>query len=275
MFGYAGADERLLTEAQKTRYSAVYCGVCRALGEERKKRDRLLLSYDFVLLPLILSALTGESYAANDVRCLPHPFGSHPALFNRYTEYAADLTVLLAYEKILDDVKDEGGAVPRLEASLFRRDAEAVGKKYPELKREIDLRLGEIAHAEKNNVLVPDVPADAFGGLLAAVFLGAPGVNKLDEEVRNRLWRFAFFLGKAIYLMDAAVDFQQDLRRGRYNPFLRSSFDHRKQTLELVLAEAVAALGRLPLGEDAAIVENVLYAGIWRRFVFEEGREKP
>ena len=266
MFGYAEAERKKLTEAERRRYGAIYCGICRALGDGRSALTRVLLSYDFVLLPLLLSDLCGVPFDERTVRCLPHPVRAHEAFFNDLVSYAADMTVLLAYEKELDDLKDDGGLAPRVLSSRLKNAADRVKADFPEVADAIGARLAEISDAEAKNVLVPDVPANAFGGLLAEVFLGAPFADSLSDDLRRDLWDFSFLLGKAIYLMDAAVDFQQDLRRGRYNPFIRSSFDHRKQTLELVLADALTSLDRLPLGTDRGIVENVLLSGIWRRF---------
>ena len=44
MFGYVSANYAELTEAQKNRYSAVYCGICRGIRQQLHSRQTELIS---------------------------------------------------------------------------------------------------------------------------------------------------------------------------------------------------------------------------------------
>ena len=97
MFGYVIANLEGLTQAQKDRYKGCYCGLCRVLKQRHGFSGRLTLTYDMTFLVLLLSAL----YEADEERgmevCPAHPLRKHFYWQTRYTEYAADMNVVLAY----------------------------------------------------------------------------------------------------------------------------------------------------------------------------------
>jgi hypothetical protein len=57
MFGYAVANIHTLTEQEKKRYREIYCGLCGVLRENYGIAGRTALTYDMVLLIMILSSL--------------------------------------------------------------------------------------------------------------------------------------------------------------------------------------------------------------------------
>ena len=57
MFGYVIANADSLTDEEKARYKAVYCGLCRSLGERHGLRGRLTLNYDMTFLILLLNSM--------------------------------------------------------------------------------------------------------------------------------------------------------------------------------------------------------------------------
>ena len=57
MYGYLLADESTLDSAEKERYQALYCGLCRTLGKRYDLPSKLGLSYDMVFLLMLLGSL--------------------------------------------------------------------------------------------------------------------------------------------------------------------------------------------------------------------------
>lgn len=55
MFGYVRAVTAVLPPEEQARYRAVYCGLCKTLGERYGKAAQLTLNYDFVFLALLLA----------------------------------------------------------------------------------------------------------------------------------------------------------------------------------------------------------------------------
>jgi hypothetical protein len=87
-------------------------------------------------------------------------------------------------------------------------------------------------------------------------------------------------LGRFIYLMDAAVDYKNDLRKGKYNPYVAMGLGEDRQRWEeylvLIMGRCSQAYERLPLVQDKGLLDNILYSGVWinyRRKRKEEDRK--
>ena len=57
MFGFVMADGKELSQQEKDRYGAVYCGICRRIRLQSGHVARLGLSYDMAFLALLLMSL--------------------------------------------------------------------------------------------------------------------------------------------------------------------------------------------------------------------------
>ena len=282
MFGFAAANPEKLSPESRKRYQGMYCGVCRAMGrrpapaltdeDETPIRigsaavHRLALTYDLVLPVLILSAVTDTPFTMRTLRCGVRPIKKRTVLENKFTLYAADMNLLLAYYRFLDDIADEGGALPKAQAALFRKEALRLTERYPSLAREIGDCLRVIGEAERRNETDHEIPASAFGELLGAVFAW------YDLPCREQLYRFGHSLGKVIYYMDAAVDIQADLKKERYNPLIRLDAEQRAALLNLQLGECMEIYADLPFERDRDITDNILLSGVWTNYEREKRR---
>ena len=87
-----------------------------------------------------------------------------------------------------------------------------------------------------------------------------------------------FFLGKYIYIMDAYDDLEKDIKKKNYNPLIslrnEENFTERcKDMLTLMAAESSRAFESLPILENVDILRNILYAGIWNKFLEHNCKE--
>ncbi len=92
-----------------------------------------------------------------------------------------------------------------------------------------------------------------------------------DDVYARDLRELGFYLGKFIYLCDCYEDVERDIKKKNYNPLIRRSENETfaqdcEQMLSDMMARAAMAFERLPLLEDAEIMRNILYSGIWLRF---------
>ena len=108
MFGFIIPNYNTLKESEKNRYQSIYCGLCHSLRDNYSNISRLALNYDLTFLALLLSSLYEPNEATEDCKCIFHPGKKFKSVNNEFSDYCADLTVALAYHKILDDVKDDG-----------------------------------------------------------------------------------------------------------------------------------------------------------------------
>ena len=103
MFGFVTASYSELTKAEKDRYGAVYCGICRQIRRRSSQTARLGLSYDMAFLALLLMSLYEPEESAGKKACALHPVKPRPWVDNEYIRYAADMNVALARYQTLDD----------------------------------------------------------------------------------------------------------------------------------------------------------------------------
>ncbi len=268
MFGYIQANINDLTEEERLRYRAVYCGFCRMLQQRCGRAARLSLTYDLTFLILLLSSLYEPPEDHTNLRCIVHPMKHHPADSNCFTEYAADINVALVYHKCMDDWKDEHRADRRLYAKALENAYEKVRLRQPRAIQAIERELTALAAIEKENIPDADAAAAAFGRLMAALFI----VRK--DRWEPDLYQLGFGLGQFIYLADAAADYKKDKKKGAYNPLSALSADPAamKPLLMQLLGSASEAFERLPLVSDVHLLRNIFYSGIWLRYNRE--REK-
>ena len=92
---------------------------------------------------------------------------------------------------------------------------------------------------------------------------------------REDLWaptlrEMGMALGRFIYLADGARDFRRDKRKQKYNPFLtmgkQEDWKLWNEYLVLAMGRCTQAFERLPLVQDKALLDNILYSGVWVNF---------
>ena len=274
MFGFVAASLEELSEEQKNRYQAVYCGICRAIRDLDGQLCRMALSYDMAFLALLLMSLYEPEETSGRGRCIAHPGKRRPWTDNEYIRYAARMNVALACFKARDDWQDDGKFSAKFLAKVFGRNESEITAAYPRQCAAMADCIRELSALEKAGCPNPDEPANCFGRLMAELLVCRE--DRWAEDLRQ----MGFFLGRFIYLADAAIDYRKDIKKGSYNPFAamgsEEDFENWEQYLVLAMAGCTDAYERLPLVEDKGILDNILYSGIWlsyRRMQRESGKE--
>ena len=125
--------------------------------------------------------------------------------------------------------------------------------------------LDELGTREKMNETNVDVVAGLFGRIMQILFV------PFDDIYAKGLGRMGFYLGKFIYIMDAFDDVEDDVKKGRYNVFSKYYTDpdfetHVKDMLTMMMAECSDAFEMLPAVDNADILRNILYSGVWNSY---------
>lgn len=269
MFGFVIANTAALSEEEKRRYRAAYCGLCRALRLRSGSISRLTLNYDMTFLVLVLSSIYEDGGEPGYERCCVHPSKKHEYWHSAFTDYAADMNVALAYYSCLDNWQDDRSPAALASARFLRRRFEAAEERNPEQCAVIRRCLGEIAEAESSAAPSPDACANSFGRLMGELFAGTGGIWS------ERLRAFGEALGRFIYIMDACVDYPRDVKRGSYNPLTqlfgpKADEKELRKILDMLIGDCALAFERLPLTQDLGILRNVLYSGVWTRYELEK-----
>ena len=265
MFGYVTVSQDDLKVKEYKRYRGFYCGLCRALHKKYGRTGQLALTYDMTFLSMLLNGLYEPPLHELTHRCLVHPVQKQTFLFNEITEYAADMSVLLAYYKELDNVIDEKSLRGRAYTLITRRQAKKIAENYPRQAEAVREQLGELQIIEDSNTYDLDRSSGCFGKLLAELSVFREDV--WSEDLR----RMGFFLGKFIYLMDAVDDLEQDIKKGNYNPLIelsqRKDFEaYIENTLIMMMAECSKNFELLPIVQYTDILRNILYSGVWSKY---------
>jgi len=247
------------------RYRGYYCGLCRAIGQRCSSACRMALSFEMTFLAMLHTSLYEPETSAEKHRCLFHPVTKQLMLSNEAIDYAADLSALVSYYDLLDGWEDER-RVDRLAASrVLKSAAKRAGERLPRQKEAVERYVRALHEVEKRNDQNLDAAANLTGEMLAELYVMREDVYAKD------LRELGFYLGKFIYLCDSYEDIERDIKKKNYNPLIERGRDeafagHCEQMLSDMMARAAMAFERLPLLEDAEIMRNILYSGVWLRF---------
>lgn len=151
MFGYIIPNYNTLKEEQKDRYQSVYCGLCHSLRDNYSNISRLALSYDLTFLVLLLSSLYEPIEETENCNCIFHPGKKFQSAKNQFSDYCSDLTVALAYHKILDDVNDEGKLKAKIREKALREQYKKVCVKIPETTASVEKYMTNIKEIEQRD----------------------------------------------------------------------------------------------------------------------------
>lgn len=270
MFGYVMPYKPELKIREYEIFRGYYCGLCYEIGK-KSQLSRLTLTYDMVFMGLILSSV----YMNKDIlkkKVCPFKLKKVPMInFSVYMEYAADMNILLANRKLIDNYQDDR-SYASLIASKFvntnKFSALALAK-----TDKIDYNLKEIYKLEKLKSTNIDELSHYFGQLTAELF-------KIENDRTGRiLSEIGYNLGKWIYTLDALDDLVRDFENNKYNPLINSKIlqymspvEYRTSiiggvefSLYKYLENISKAFELLQLNKNREIIENVVYFGMRNR----------
>lgn len=262
MFGIVTAQLSTVSNAEKERYHALYCGLCRALKTRYGQVSRAVLTYDLTFYIMLCDSLHEPDETTGAEHCLTHPMKKMPFAQSRFTDYAADLAVALAYHKCLDDWNDDRSKKARAAQAVLKAPYELARERIGGQCRSIERSMERGALIEADPEATPDAAAREFGDLLGTLFMHGQGI--WTEAMHD----LGYELGRFIYLMDAAVDFAADKEHGSYNPLAKLDMTPRdmETLLSVLIGRACAVFEKLPLERDLHLMRSILYAGVWQKF---------
>lgn len=272
MFGYIAINKAEMKFKDYDMYQSYYCGLCKRLKECYGRRGQMTLSYDMTFLIVLLTGLYEPDTDVDIVNCIAHPFEKHTARTNEYSDYAAAMNLILTYYKCKDDWQDEQKKKSFAVMKALQSKMKEIELKYPEKVSLTALNLQKLSVLETENETNIDVMAGLFGEIMAELFAYR------QDEWETSLRKIGFFLGKFIYLMDAYEDVEKDIKTGNYNPFKKAFLENVsfsediRSLLTLMMAECSREFEKLPVLLHADILRNILYSGVWQKYVLVTGK---
>lgn len=267
MFGYVKVNRAALSEENLQVYQSYYCGLCRYLKSNYGVKGQVFLNYDMTFLILLLTGLYEVEEVEQEFVCRLHPLHKKRGRESEIFQYAADMNVILAYYKLMDDWKDDKKLDRYILATGLVKTCKSIQEKYPrqtEAIRKYIERQSALEDAKESDL-------DLLSGLTGEM-LGELLVWKEDEWQRE-LRCLGSYLGKFIYVMDAYEDLEEDMKKRRYNPLVRLKEQEGerfeglcKQIMTRMMAECARSFERLPILMHGELLRNILYSGVWSRY---------
>ncbi len=232
MFGFLSAPcSGCLGAASHQVYRSHFCGLCNRLREDYGLWSRWLINRDSTFLSLLGAAQQPGCPDAVCTTCC-NPLGRKRQLFQNgpSAEYAAAVTICGLAIKIQDDADDERRLRrwgSRCAGSLLKRPvkkAKAVLESFgfpAESVREGILKQSDVERAIQTHHLksfesAGDPTADSYARIVE--FTGQLPSASVENAIR--LKNLGRWLGLSVYWFDAWIDYDSDLRRGRFNPLM-------------------------------------------------------
>lgn len=271
MFGYVVVNKPELKIKEFDEYREYYCGLCHILGQKHGIKGTLCLNYDYTFLLILLSGLYEPEEKQVTKRCFVHPLKRQNIRYNKFSEYVADMGIVLARMKCIDDWEDERDFLKKTYGAFLKKDYMRIKEKYPLKVELIEQSVMNIRKAEVDGEKNVDVISGYFGKAfeeICAVY---------GDEWENRLRKIGFYLGKFIYILDAYDDIEKDIKENNYNPFKEKykeeGFDdYVRQILTLNAAECAREFEKLPIIKEVEVLRNILYSGIWTKYTGTRNR---
>ena len=126
MFGYVVVNKPELKFREFDVYRAYYCGLCHSLSKRHGLSGQLTLSYDMTFLVILLSSLYEPEHNVTSKRCVVHPLRRQNIISSEFTDYVADMNVILSYFKCLDDWHDDRSVLKLAYSKLLKKGS--IGK---------------------------------------------------------------------------------------------------------------------------------------------------
>ena len=267
MFGYIRTHRPELKVYEDEIYKGIYCSLCKELGKRYGLMSRMFLSFDSTFLALALMALSEEKICF-DKKCCPF----NPAKKCHFCKeksdelsYAADISVLLLYHKIRDNINDSTlfkAILYRILLVLIFRSYKKAEKYRPDAAIIINEYMQMQAAVEEKRSTSIDEAAEPTAILLSRIY----SANEPDSDRRRVRERVGYCLGRWVYMIDAFDDIEKDRKSGNYNPFLlagQDNYEKIKGDLLMTAGEIAKACELLDIKKFNGIVKNIIYDGLY------------
>ncbi len=280
MFGYVRPQKSELLVREFEQYKGVYCSLCRALGKRYGIASRLALNYDCTFYAMLLLSRNKDCTGFRVGRCVVNPVKkcTYCNAGEKELTSAAALTVIMTYYKIRDNISDSKfagkltGYLLLPFAAYARKKAARDFPKMDSIVSEAIVQQGQMERAENPGI---DSCAEPTANMLKQIFSDGDTTENNNAETRI-LEQVGYYLGRWVYLIDAADDLEKDIRTASFNPFIlqykltkntsteeiRSAKETANQVLNLTLSQLIAAFRLMDIEHFGSILNNIICEGL-------------
>lgn len=267
MFGYIQPDRPYLFYKDEVLYKALYCGLCKSIGNGCGQVARTALSYDLAFLSALLHNIGNANVQIKKRRCAFHIKSRPMALPDETTALLGFVNSALAYYKLLDD-KDDGDA-RGLFRFLYKKGFKRAVRRHPALVEIIETQMKAQTETERAGCSVIDMACEP-----TAVMMQKISDYVLGDYATEHTAALCYDLGKWVYLADALDDYDKDVKKGRYNvlhnvyglPTKAEAVEKGEEELKFIFNELFAdmryRLSQIKFYYNHDLTDNIILRGI-------------
>lgn len=215
-----------------------YCGTCKTIGRLYGLKERLLLNNDVVFLSELLAEINNSE---NDFKYLTvntcYSIPKDEAHFPIFLKYTASVNILLGYYKFLDNIKDSKyklniwKVIKSIETTNFKKAKSYLKSiEFPielieSLIQQQFLREAEIQQFTSFQDTFKYY-SELTGRITGEVF--KHGATLLENsDLSDLLYIIGQKYGEVVYLFDAIIDYEKDIKNNSFNLFQIANCDKR------------------------------------------------
>lgn len=238
------------------------------MGKSFGFRARISLSYDMTFLTAFLHNIKNVDVQIKKERCILHWIvPRYVAQDDAIMQYVAAVNIILTYYKLQDDILDENKG--KLKRSFFKKGYKRAKQKYPEVDKIVAKYMQTLQALEREKCSSIDRVADPFGCLVAEIV-----AISLEGKMSEAVEKVAYNIGKWIYLIDALDDYDKDMQKQNYNPFIMAYMAKNKRELLQnhgedihfifgnIFSENALYVGQIEYNFNHDLTDNIILRGI-------------
>ncbi|MDR3179009.1 MAG: DUF5685 family protein [Oscillospiraceae bacterium] len=270
MFGYIKPVEDELLVKELRIYKGIYCSLCRTIGKHFGVFSRIFLGYECTFLSIIALSRKKTMVKIKSGKCVVNwsKKCNFCTNFEEDLKFSGAVSILLAYYKIIDDVKDSKNIIKKIRYKIIlcivKFSYKKIAKIYPKLNLVIKKQLKKQEKLENNEKATIDESSEPSAKILSHIF----GLFSSDNKDKRILEQFGFFVGKWIYLVDAVDDFSADIKNKNFNPFIISQMRNKNikkyanEILNQVLYQIFLSYNLLETKNLNGLLNNIVKLGL-------------
>lgn len=212
MFGYFNPRNCRHFLDIRTRFIKFYCSTCKSLQYNYGQASTALLSYDIALFAMFLNINT-ESIKIPRIACRPFCGSFENVKNNKEWKTIAALNLMSFAEKLNDNIRDDNSFIAKALLKIYAKPLEMAKRDFPTMAQEI--RNGYICIVELEN---QNADCVSIARLFADTVLKSISAYLETTEQQKK---FLYAISSWVYIIDALDDYDKDVKKGRFNPFIK------------------------------------------------------
>ena len=282
MFGYVYPFKPDLKIRYYNTFKSYYCSLCHEIKKNYGNIPRVSINFDTTFMAILLDSFSTVKHNIEKKTCLIHPVEKKFIIKNNPSiNYASHITIILAHNKIIDDINDENNLFSKIIFPISNKYMQKLPREFDEIKEIIFKNLNNLKNLEMSNKkLSIDEFSHPFGTITKNIFNFYAKINNFNEKYLHYLENIGYNLGKWIYIIDAFNDIEKDFKNKSFNPifnldnstvlsknmdiikFKKNIKDKFSSLLTYINSKCLENFEKLSIDKNYYLIENILQLGM-------------